>query len=154
MKIRGDIKVIARQALTTTVCNKLLNANATRWEEHKQSLPPFVNVPWLEEYEIQMDWLWKLLESYNNCTFSTWKNIFYSICYFGSLIRFAHFMIMLGEELPSLPPQTARHWSFIIQNFEQLAHALKTKVCPEIFHCFEIFLSFMSFEELALALKA
>jgi len=30
MKIRGDIKVIARQALTTIVCNKLLNANATR----------------------------------------------------------------------------------------------------------------------------
>jgi len=30
-------------------------------------------------------------------------------CYFGSLIRFAHFMIMLGEELPSLPPLTARH---------------------------------------------
>ena len=41
----------------------------------------------------------------------------------------------------------------IIQNFEQLAHALKNKVCPEIFHCFEIFLSFRIFEQLALALK-
>ena len=46
---RADIKVIIRQARTTTVCDKLLNANATRWEEHKQSLPPFVTVPWLEE---------------------------------------------------------------------------------------------------------
>jgi len=46
---RADIKVIALQALTTTVCDKLLNANATRWEEHKQPLPPFVTVPWLEE---------------------------------------------------------------------------------------------------------
>ena len=42
----------------------------------------------------------------------------------------------------------------IIQNFEQLAHALKNKVFPEIFHCFEIFLSFRIFEKLALALKA
>jgi len=41
----------------------------------------------------------------------------------------------------------------IIQNFEQLAHALKTRVCPEILHCIEIFLSFRIFEELALALK-
>ena len=41
--------MIARQALTTTVCDKLLNANATRWEEHKQSLPPFMTLPGLEE---------------------------------------------------------------------------------------------------------
>jgi len=40
----------------------------------------------------------------------------------------------------------------IIQNFEQLAHALQTRVCPEILHCIEIFLSFRIFEELALAL--
>ena len=41
----------------------------------------------------------------------------------------------------------------IIQNFEQLAHALKNKVCPENFHCIEIFLFVRIFEELALALK-
>ena len=41
----------------------------------------------------------------------------------------------------------------IIQNFEQLAHALKNRVCLEIFHRFEIFLSFRIFEEFALALK-
>jgi len=137
------------------------------------------------------------------------RTYFYSICYFGSLICFAHFMIMLGEELPSLPPLTARHGSFIIQifeqlscfvkqrcpetfhcveiffifqefwatgglpwknrvalnslywiyifliiqDFEQLAHALKNRVCPEIFHFIEIFLSFRIFEKLALALK-
>ena len=40
--------VIARQALTTAVYDKLLNANATQWEEHKQSLPPFVTAPWRE----------------------------------------------------------------------------------------------------------
>ena len=43
------MKVIARQAFTTTVCDKLLNANANQWEEHKQSLPTFVTIPWLEE---------------------------------------------------------------------------------------------------------
>jgi len=45
----ADMKVIARQALTTTVCDKLLNAKATRWEERKLSLPPVVTFPWLEE---------------------------------------------------------------------------------------------------------
>jgi len=42
--------VIARQALTTTVCDKLLNANAKRWEEHNQSLAPFVTSPDLKKY--------------------------------------------------------------------------------------------------------
>ena len=61
----------------------------------------------------------------------------YSIGYFGLLIRFAHFMIMVGEVLPRLPSLTARHWFFIIQDFEQLVLALKKRVCPEIFHCIE-----------------
>ena len=38
----------------------------------------------------------------------------------------------------------------IIQNFEQLALALKNKVLPKIFHCFEIFLSFMILRNLRL----
>jgi len=38
---------------------------------------------------------------------------------------------------------------FILQNFEQLALALKNTVCPENFHCIGITI----FEELALALK-
>ena len=35
----------------------------------------------------------------------------------------------------------------------KIKFALKNKVCPEIFHCFEIFLSFRIFEVLTLALK-
>ena len=31
---------------------------------------------WRRNTQIQMYWLWKWLESYNNCTFSTWKDIF------------------------------------------------------------------------------
>ena len=42
---------------------------------------------------------------------------------------------------------------FIIQNFEQPALALKNRICPGIFHCIEIFLSFRIFEQLVLALK-
>ena len=69
-------------------------------------------------------------------------------------------MIKLGEELPSLPPLTARHWFFIIQIFEQLScpgkqslpwkcslhwnkdfwvtcACSKNRVFPENFHCIE-----------------
>ena len=31
---------------------------------------------WRRNTQIQMYWLWKWLESYNNCTFSTWKDTF------------------------------------------------------------------------------
>jgi len=135
---------------------------------------------------------------------------FYSICYFGSLIRFAHFIyyasggtLLLASPVgPSLIFyhsdfwttfflwKTELPWNFslwwnsfhlsgllrhlwialknrvcpeftglniysnlIIQNFDQLAHALKNRVYPEIFHCIELFLSFRIFEEVALALK-
>jgi len=99
---------------------------------------------WRRNTQIQMYWLWKWLESYNNCTFSTWKENLYSVCYFGSLIRFAHFIIMVGGELLSLPPLTARHWFFIIQIFEQLSCREKQSR-PETFHCVEIFFIFLDF---------
>jgi len=53
-------------------------------------------------------------------------------------------MIMLGEELPSLPPLMVRHWFFIIQIFEQLSCSEKQS-CPETFHCAEIFFIFQDF---------
>ena len=53
-------------------------------------------------------------------------------------------MIMVGEELPSLPPLTVRHGFFIIQIFEQLSCSEKQS-CPETFHCVEIFLRFQDF---------
>jgi len=40
------------------------------------------------------------------------------------------------------------------RTFEQLALALKNTSCPEMFLCIEILLSFRIFEQLALALKA
>ena len=65
---------------------------------------------------------------------------------------FCTFMIMVGEELPSLPPLKDRHWFFIILIFEQLSCPEKQS-CPESFHCVEIFFIFQDFEQLALALK-
>ena len=218
--------------------------------------------------QIQMYWLWKWLESYNNCTFSTWKDKFLfnllfwipnSFCTFhdyarggtpflafpdGPSLIFYHSDFWTGAELGGarggqLPPKSfawppqnfqvsfwkscTDHWQLsllqnwplqwhpqmkmsgsapvfeqlsftekqscpetfhsdeiffifqdfwatcglpwktectlnslywiyifqIIQNFEQLALALKNRACPENFHCIEITI----FEELALALK-
>jgi len=73
---RAGIKVIARQALTNTVCDKLLNAKDTRWEQAQAvaaSLRDFP-LPWTRNTQSQMYWLWTWLESYNNCTFSIWKD--------------------------------------------------------------------------------
>jgi len=53
-------------------------------------------------------------------------------------------MIMLGEELPSLPPLTARHWFFIIQIFEQLSCSAKRHY-RDTFHCVDIFFIFQDF---------
>jgi len=54
---------------------------------------------------------------------------------------------------PSLASHDGTLLIFIIQNFEQLALALKKQSYPENFLCIEIFLSFRIFELLALALK-
>ena len=86
----------------------------------------------------------KALKDAHGAPFPHERTNFYWICYFGSLIRFAHFMIMLGGEIPSLPPLTVRHWFFIIQIFEQLSCSEKHS-CPEAFHYIEIFFIFQDF---------
>ena len=63
----------------------------------------------------------------------------YSISYFGSLIRFAHFIIMVGEALLSLPPLTARHWSLSLRILNNLRLSWKTELSWKFFHCVEIF---------------
>ena len=156
-----------------------------------------------------MYWLWKWLESYNNCTFSTWKDKLLFNLLFLIPNSFCTFHGYARGGTPFLPPLSARHWFFIIQifeqlscsekqscletfhcdekffifqdfsatcglswktecalnslywiyiyltiqNFKQLAYALKNRVCPEIFHYIETFLSFRIFEKLARAPK-
>jgi len=51
---------------------------------------------------------------------------------------------MAGEELPFLPPLTARHWFYSIQIFEQLSCPEKQS-CSETFHCVEIFFIFQHY---------
>jgi len=140
------MKVIARQALTTTVCDKLLNANATRWEEAQAVAASLRDCPltWRRNAQIQMYWLWKWLESYNNSTFSTWKDKFVFNLLFWIPNSFSTFHDYAREEFPSLPSLTARHWFFIIQIFEQLSFYEKQS-CPETFHCDEIFVIFQDF---------
>ena len=154
MNIRADIKVIARQALTTTVCDTLLNANFTRWEEHKQSVPPsWLPLNWRRNTQIQMYWLWKWLENTILAPFQHERTNFYSICYFGSQIRFAHFMIMLGEELPSLPLLTARHWFFYHSDFWTTFLLCKTVLPWNSPLCWNIFYLSGLLSNLWLALK-
>jgi len=48
-------------------------------------------------------------------------------------------MIVAGDALPPFPLLTARHWFFIIQNFEQLALALKNRVALKLFTALKYF---------------
>jgi len=97
---------------------------------------------------IATDWNYTMIASFQHE-----RTNVYWICCFGSLIRFAHFMIMVGQALPPWLPLTARHWFFIIQNFEQLALSLENRVALNFFTVLKYFLSFRISEQLALALK-
>ena len=138
-------------------------------------MPPFVTFPlsWRRNTQIQMYWLWKWLESYNNCTFSTWKDIFVfslllwipnSVCTFhdygrggtpflASLdgpvtdflsLRFLNNFIALTSSV-ALKLFTVLKYFLSFRTFEQLALALKNRVYLKIFHCIEIFFIFQDF---------
>ena len=91
-----------------------------------------------------MYWLWKWLESYNNCTFSTWKDIFVFSLLFWIPNSFCTFHDYGRGGTPFLASPDGRHWFFIIHIFEQLSCPEKQS-CPEIFHCVEIFFIFQDF---------
>ena len=140
--------MIPRQALTTTVwqtaqceCHPVRGAQAVA--ASLRDCP----VTWRRNTQIQMYWLWKWLESYNNCTFSTRKDIFLFNLLFWIPNSFCTFHDYAKGGTPFLASPEARHWFFIIQIFEQLSCSVKQR-CHEIFHCVEIFLSFRAFEQL------
>jgi len=103
-------RLIARHTLTKflTDCSMRKPPSERR---HKQSLPPFVTFAWLEE-EIR-NFRWFDCENDQNhrviASFHDERTNVYSICYFGSLILFKHFKVMVREALPPLPTLTARH---------------------------------------------
>ena len=167
--------------LTNTVCDKRLNAKATRWEDAQAVAASLRDFPltWRRNTQIQMYWPWKWFELYNNCTFSTWKDKFVfnllfwipnSVCgfrYYGGrhslpclswrhVTDFLLFRILSNFHLPwkqSLSWNFSLYWNiFIFQDF------WATCACPEKqsawIHSIEYIHFFIqNFEQFALALK-
>ena len=100
-----------------------------------------------------MYWLWKWLESYNNCTFSTWKGK----CLFNLLFRIPNLFRTFHDcgrgGTPSLFSPDGTSLIFYHSKFWTTCAGPENRGPPEIFHCIEIFLSFRIFQQLALALK-
>ena len=152
---RADINIIARQALTNTVCDKLLKAKATRWEEAKAVAASLLEFPlaWRRNTQIQMYWLWKWLESYNNWIFSTWKdkclfnlifwipNSFHTFHYYGRVgtpslsSQWRHVTDFLSLRILNnlrLPWKTALPWTFsLCWNIFHHSEIWTTCTCPE-----------------------
>jgi len=178
------MKVIARQALTNTVCDKLLNAKATPWEEAQAVAASLRDFPltWRRNTQIQMHCLWKWLESYNNCTFSTWKDkcLFNLLFWMPNSFSTFHDYGRGGNSLPCLTwrhvtdflsfrilnnlrlpwkTELALNFFTVLKYFlsfrvcEQIALALKTEFALKVFTVLNILFTFRIFEQLALALK-
>jgi len=74
-------------------------------------LPPFVTFARLEK-EIRKFRCIDYENDYNQtiiAPFQHERTNVYSICYLGSLIRFAHFIVVVGEAHPPYPNLTGRH---------------------------------------------
>ena len=67
-----------------------------------------------------------------------------SICYFGSLIRFAHFIIMVVGA-PSLASPDGTSLIFYYSEFWATCACPENRVCPKNLHCIEIFFIFQDF---------
>ena len=99
-----------------------------------------------------MYWLWKWLESYNNCTFSTWKDkcLFDLLFWIPNSFCTFHDYGRGGTTSLSSPDST----SLIFYHSEFWTCACPEKQsCPELFHCCEIFLIFRYFWATCAALK-
>ena len=91
-----------------------------------------------------MYWLWKWLESYNNCTFSIGKGTILFNLLFWIPNSFCTFHDYGRRGTPFLASPDGPSLFFIIQIFEQLFCPEKQS-CPETFHCVEIFFFFQDF---------
>ena len=126
---------------------------------NSRCLPSWLPLTWRRNTQIQMYWLWKWLESYNNCTYSTWKDKFLfnllfwipdSFCTFhdygrvgtpflaspdGPSLIFYHsdfwttFLLWKTE----LPWNFSLCWNifYLSRLLRNLWLALKNRVCPE-----------------------
>jgi len=113
---------------------------------HKQLLPSFMTYPWLEE-EIRK---FRCIDHENDLNytiivpFQHERKTVCSICYFGSLIRFAHFIIMVVGA-PSLASPDGTSLIFYYSEFWATCACPENRVCPKNLHCIEIFFIFQDF---------
>jgi len=86
-----------------------------------------------------MYWLRKWLESYDNCTFSTWKNkcLFNLLFWIPNSRCTFHYYGRGGT--PPLPPMMARHWSLSFRILNNLRLPWKTKLTWNFSLCWNIF---------------
>jgi len=69
--------------------------------------------------------------------------LFIILKYFLSFRTFEQLVLALKKSVPWI--HCIKYTFFIIQNFEPPALDLKNIICPEIFHCIEIFFIFQDF---------
>ena len=76
-----------------------------RWEEAQAVVASLRDWPlvWRRNTQIQMYWLWNWLESYNNCSFSTWKDKFLFNLFFWIPNSFCTFHDYARGGTPCLP---------------------------------------------------
>jgi len=121
---------------------------------HKQSLPPFVTFPSLEE-EIRKFRCIDYENDQNHTIIALFQhertNVFYSICYFDPN-SFCAFHYYVKGATPSLSSPDGTSLIFYHSEFWTTCDRPEKQSCPEIFHCVEIF--FISQDlQLSLALK-
>ena len=108
-------------------------------------LPSWFPLTWSWNTQIQMYSLWKWLESYNNCTFSTWKDKFVFNLLFWIPNSFCTFheygmggtVFLASTDGPSLTFYHSDFWTTFACPEKQSS--------PETFHCAEIFFIFQDF---------
>ena len=99
---------------------------------------------WRRNTQIQMYWLWQWLESYNNRTFSTWKDKFLFNLLFWIPNLFCTFHDYGRGGTPFLASPDGPSLIFYYSDFWTTFLPWK-KSCPETFHCVQIFFIFQDF---------
>ena len=88
-----------------------------------------------------MYWLWKWLESYNNCTFSTWKDVFVFSLLFWIPKSFCTFHDYGRGRTPFLDSPDGPSLIFYHSHFWTTCACPEKQSCPEIFTVLKCFLS-------------
>ena len=102
---------------------------------------------WRRYTQIKMYWLWKWLESYNNCTFSTWKDKFVFNFSFWIPNSFCRFHDYARRGTPFLASPDGPSQIFYHSDFWTTFLLWKTELSWNFSLCWNIFI-FQDFEQL------